>query len=277
MHTDVTIKKEHMTTAISHNRRRTVRIATTALVLALAPVLVFPQTTQEVLSNLATQIAQRRARVETLSEEVAQTRESYNEQVRSLAAQIADVEVQINRERLQLQQLDQDLERLRSEIAAAEGSVTDVEPIVRSALASYRNYVNRALPFQREDRLEEIANLEQILDDGNVEPRTVLTRLWNTVQSEFRLTGESGLFRQTIEVDGESQLAEVARLGMVLMYFRTFDDRYGYVVPAGDGRWDYLVATDREDARRISELFEALRRNLREGFFDLPNPYGEEL
>lgn len=266
-----------MNRAKRNNRGRTVRIATTALVLALAPVLVFPQTTQEVLSNLATQIAQRRARVETLSEEVAQTRESYNEQVRSLAAQIADVEVQINRERLQLQQLDQDLERLRSEIAAAEGSVTDVEPIVRSALASYRNYVNRALPFQREDRLEEIANLEQILDDGNVEPRTVLTRLWNTVQSEFRLTGESGLFRQTIEVDGESQLAEVARLGMVLMYFRTFDDRYGYVVPAGDGRWDYLVATDREDARRISELFEALRRNLREGFFDLPNPYGEEL
>jgi len=258
-------------------RGRTARIATVALVLALAPVLVFPQTTQEVLSNLATQIAQRRARVETLSEEVAQTRESYNEQLRSLAAQIADVEVQINRERLQLQQLDQDLARLQAEIAAAEGSVTDVEPIVRNALAAYRNYVNTALPFQREDRLDEIANLEQVLDDGNVEPRTVLTRLWNTVQSEFRMTGESGLFRQTIEVGGESQLAEVARLGMVLMYFRTFDDRYGYVVPAGNGRWEYLLATDREEARQISELFEALRRNLREGFFSLPNPYGEEL
>lgn len=258
-------------------RRRIARTATTVLVLALAPVLVFPQTTQEVLSNLAQQIVERRARVETLSDEVAQTREAYAEQVRSLAAQIADVEVQTNRERLQLLQLDQDLERARAEIAAAEGSVTDVEPIVRTALAAYRTYVREALPFQTEDRLAEIDNLEQILDDGNVEPRTVLTRLWNTVQSEFRLAGESGLFRQTIEVEGESQLAEVARLGMVLMYFRTFDDRYGYVVPVGGGRWEYLVATNREEARQISELFEGLRRNLREGFFDLPNPYGREL
>jgi hypothetical protein len=66
-------------------------------------------------------------------------------------------------------------------------------------------------------------------------------------------------------------------MGMVLMYFRTFDDRYGYVTPAGDGQWNYVVVDNRENARQISDLFEGLRRNLREGFFTLPNPYWGEL
>ena len=166
---------------------------------------------------------------------------------------------------------------MNQDISVAEGAVIDVEPIVRTALEQYRTYVRRALPFQTEDRLAEIDNLEQILSDGNVEPQTVLTRLWNVVQSEYRLTGESGLFRQTIEVNGEEQLAEVARLGMVLLYFRTFDDQYGYAVPTSDTGWRFVPVDDRDAARNISVLFEEFRRNLREGFFDLPNPYWGDL
>jgi hypothetical protein len=268
------------TTMTTGGRRRTARklrrAAWIAVALGATPMVAFSQTTQEVLTNLAQQIADRRGRVESLSEEVAQTRERYNEEVRSLAAQIADVEIQINRERLRLQQIEQDVERLAEEAAVAEGAVIDVEPIVRTALARYRSYVETALPFQVEDRLDGIDRLEDVLEDGNVDPQTVLTRLWNTVQSEYRLTGESGLFRQTIVVNGEEQLAEVARLGMVLMYFRTFDDRYGVVVPSGD-EWRYVLVEDRTAARQIAELFDGLRRNLREGFFTLPNPYEGDL
>lgn len=253
--------------------RKTVRIAWIAVALAATPLVVFSQTTQEVLQNLASQIAERRARVERLSDEVAQTREEYNERVRSLSAQVADVEIQINREELRLQQIEQDLQRAREAIALAQGSVTDVEPVVSTALAQYRTYVQAGLPFQLEDRLAEIDDFQQLLDDGNVEPRTVLTRLWNTVESEFRLTEESGLFRQTIALGGEEQLAEVARLGMVFLYFRTFDGQYGSAIPTAGGDWEFRLAQSREDTQAINELYEALRRNLRQGFFTLPNPY----
>ena len=232
----------------------------------------FSQTTQEQLTNLANRIAEQRARVEALSDEVQQTREQYNERVRSLSSQIADVEIQINREGLRLDQINQDLESARALVEEAEGSVTDLEPIIRAALDQYRNYVNRGMPFQLDGRRSEIDNMFRLLAEGNIEEATVLTRVWNTVESEYRLTEESGLFRQTITVAGEEQLAEVARLGMVLMYFKTFDDRYGYVVP-GDNGWTYELAADREEALQIEELFEGLRRNLRQGFFDLPFPY----
>lgn len=252
--------------------RRLNRLAIIAIAVALPPI-VFAQTTQEVLVNLAEQIAERRARVESLQDEIQQTREEYNEEVRSLATQIADVEVQINREELRLAQIQQDIQRARQAIAAAQESVAEVEPLVRTTLEQLRTYIRTALPFQVEDRLAEVDTLERLLDDGNLDAQTILTRLWNTVESEFRLTEESGLFRQTIQVAGDQQLAEVARLGMVMLFFRTFDDRFGYAVPDSAGEWRYVVARSREESDQIEELFESLRRNLREGFFTLPNPY----
>lgn len=250
------------------------RIGMIAVALAIPP-LVFSQTTQEVLTNLAEQIAERRARVDELSAEVQETRDRYNDQVRSLAAQIADVEVQINREELRLDQVEQDITRAQEAIAAAREGVTDVEPLVATALARLRTYIETALPFQSEDRLEEVATLERLLSEGDLEAQTVLTRLWNTIDAEFRMTEEIGLYRQVVSVGGDEQLAEVARLGMVMLFFKTFDDRYGYAQPTGSGEWEYTLARNRAEQDQLEELFESLRRNLREGFFTLPNPYRE--
>ena len=248
------------------------RIALVAIALGL-PALLFAQTTQEVLPNLAEQSAERRARVEDLQQEIQQTRQDYDEQVRSVAAQVADVEVQINREELRLAQIEQDIVQAQQSIAAAQDTVADVDPLVRTALTDLRTYIESALPFQVTDRLEQVDQLERLLNDDNLEAQTILTRLWNAVESEYRLTEESGLFRQTITVGGEEQLAEVARLGMIILYFKTFDDQYGYARPAGGSQWEYVTAGSREERDRIETLFEELRRNLREGFFTLPNPY----
>lgn len=260
---------------MKYYRRTAARVTWTAVMFALVILPSYSQTTEEVLSNLARQIAERRARVEMLSEQVARTREQYDERLRSLTAQIANTEIQIHRENLRLDQIYQDISAVRLKVETARGSTADVEPVVREALEEYRRYIRRALPFQVDDRLAETDKLEAILDDGNLDPQTVLTRLWNTLQGEFRMAGESGLFRQTVTIAGEEQLAEVARLGMAMMYYKTFDGTYGYAAPDGTG-WTYVPAINRDEEKEIEALFEALRRNLREGFFTLPNPYGEE-
>jgi hypothetical protein len=256
---------------------RLARLILIAVALGTTSMPAFSQTTQEVLQNLAGQIAMLQARTERLNTQISQTQQQYNDRVQSLSAQIADVEVQINREEIRLRQIQQDLETARAAIAEAQGAVTDVEPIVLNALTRYRTYVENALPFQVEERLSQIDDLERIVNDGNVPAQTMLTRVWNTVENEYRLSEESGLFRQTINLAGEDQLAEVARLGMVLLYFRTFDDRYGYAVPASEGDWQFQLAVNREEAGQVAAIFEALRRNLREGFFTLPNPYRDGL
>ncbi len=265
-----------MNTDTNFDRRRPrklAQIAWIAVALTAAPVLVFSQTTQEVLANLAQRIAEKRSEVESLSNEVELAKAQYNEQLRSLATQTADVEAQINREKLQLQQINQDIERARKTIQRAEESVADVDPLINRVLARHRTYINNALPFQQVERLKELDSLERLYADGSLEAPTMLTRLWNMVESEFRLTQESGLYRQNIEVDGEYQLAEVVRLGMVMLYFKTFDDQFGYAFPVGNGQWKYTRAQSRQEKDQIANLFDSMRRNLREGLFYLPNPY----
>ena len=257
---------------VSRRGRRLPRLIGCLLMVSAAGAVA--QNAQETLTTLAQRIAEKRAQVEDLSNRVELAKTQYNEQLRSLAAQRGDVETQINREQLRLSQIEQDLEQARAQINRARSSVADLEPLVAQVLAQLRTYISEGLPFQVSQRLAEVETLEGLLEEGSLETELLLTRIWNMVESEFRLTSESGLYRQTITVGGEDQLAEVARLGTVMLYFRTFDGRFGYATPEGDG-WRYVVADGRERQQQVATLFESLRRNLREGFFTIPNPYHE--
>jgi DNA repair exonuclease SbcCD ATPase subunit len=268
--------KQQMKKTKSSRAKRLSIIAWVVVSAVAFPLLVFPQESQEALRNLAERISEKRARVESLSDEVQQTKTQYNEQLRSLETQITDVETQMNRQELQLDQLEQDLQEARQRVEQSDELSEEIRPLVSQVLTRLKQYTRQGLPFQVSERVSAIEELEQTLADGNVPASTVLTRTWNMLDSEFRMTEESGIFRQRITVNGERQLAEVARLGTVLLYFRTFNDQYGYAVPQGEGEWSYELAQGREETTRISALFDALDRNLREGYFPIPNPYENE-
>jgi len=225
----------------------------------------------EQLQNLARRIAEQRSQLETLSDELDLVKTEYGEQLRSLATQTADVEALVNREALQLEQLEREIAEAQSRIErASEGSV-DVTPVVDRLESVLREHVENGLPFQRSQRLGALDTIARLRQDGTLGDQTALTRLWNLVDSEFRLLSDSGLYRQPIVMDGEERLAEVARLGMIFMYFRTLTGEVGYAEQQA-GRYVYTVVDDRRSQEQIDALFGELRRNVRQGFFPLPNP-----
>lgn len=228
----------------------------------------------DALQNLAARIAEKRATLEALSDELDIAKTQYNEQLRSLATQTADVQALINREELRLAQLNGDIAEIRAEIEHAESGSIDVSPIVDVVIERLRRHIEEGIPFQTTQRLETLNTIERLMADGSLGAQTALTRLWNIVDTEFRLVGDSGIYRQRIELEGESRLAEVARLGMVLLYFRTLEGDVGMAVPEAGG-WEYRPVEARTRQEEISALFEGLRRNLRQGFFTVPNPYYE--
>jgi len=231
------------------------------------------QESSDPIRALAQQVAEKRSEVESLSNELELMKTDYNEQMRSIAVQRADLEAQINREELRLAQIERDLREYRASIAESRTSVEDLGPLVSDVLTEVQRYVTAGLPFKVSERLAEIETLERLVDDGSLEIDKILARIWNFLDSEFRLTQESGIYHQTIVLDDRPQLAEVARLGMVFLYFRSLDGKYGYVVRTNDG-WRYTRSRSREEDRQIAYLFDSLRKNLREGFFTIPNPQG---
>jgi len=72
---------------------------------------------------------------------------------------------------------------------------------------------------------------------------------------------------------GVELLAEVARVGLVALYFRAPDGRVGFAIREGDG-WTWQTVDGRADADRIEGLFETLGKGIRTGAFDLPWAFG---
>ena len=77
------------------------------------------------------------------------------------------------------------------------------------------------------------------------------------------------LDRQTLTLEGGEVLVDVARLGMVGMFFVAGDGRTGQAVRQGD-TWTWTVHTDPEDTARVLELVDNLKKQVRVGFFELP-------
>ncbi|MEJ2501369.1 MAG: DUF3450 family protein [Campylobacterales bacterium] len=84
------------------------------------------------------------------------------------------------------------------------------------------------------------------------------------------LKERNGLFKQTIQLDGKDRLAEVARLGSVMMFFMTPDERVGYAAKDANG-WYYKEAVAKAQQDQILALFDAMHKQIRTGYFTLPN------
>lgn len=227
--------------------------------------------TTSTLTRLARELTGLRAEVEALSESISDVRAETETRVRSLAGQKAELEAQVQREELRLKQLAQEKEKHLQEVASSQAAKARIEPTIRASLARVRRGVASSLPFKHAERLAALDAIETGLRDGMLRPEKAAARLWQLVEDELRLTRESGLYQQVLTVDGDETLAEVARLGMVAMYFKTQDGRVGRVARKGDV-WVTETLSDEVSRAQILGLFDQFKKNIRVGFFELPNP-----
>ncbi len=246
------------------------------LFLFFIPLIIFAQDAESsALNNLAAQIAEKRSQVETLSNQLSLTKTEYNEQLRSIATQKTDIETQIKREEISLEQIRRDTAEFEDQIKKNRESIVEIKPVLLNTIEELIAYIKSGIPFQTDERVSEAQDLKTLIETGSADTGVVLARFWNLLESEFRLTTENGIYRQQAVIDGEQQLVEVARLGMVLLYFKTFDEKYGYALRTETGP-EYTVLKDRTQQKQIETLFDSIRKNLREGFFELPNPMTAE-
>jgi F0F1-type ATP synthase membrane subunit b/b' len=222
------------------------------------------------ITNLATRVASLRGEVDSLAAELETRKEEQRAQLRSLAEQRADLELQLRREELRGEQLQAARERQREEIGDKLDLDEDLRPILARALDDLEQTIRVGLPFRTGDRLADLEKLRNQVQSGLVRPQDATYRLWQMFEDELRLRRESGLYRQTILLDGRESLVDVARIGMVALYFCTSDERFGRAVRAENG-WTFELLTDSESRRQLRELFDAFKKQIRVGAFELPN------
>jgi len=224
------------------------------------------------LEARAARVAQLRADVEALNTSVGLEKEELTADLRAAAGQEAELEASVRRQELRLERLLGDEQAALREVERqSEGAGDDLEQVVLEGIARFRDNVHAGLPFQVEARLKALDELKAHLDGDTLPTEQVAARVWAFAEDERRLTRENAIGRQVAPIGGGEVLVDVARLGMVAMYFRTPDGQVGQVARDGNG-WAWTVLTSESEVVQVNGLFDALEKGIRTGWFELPRP-----
>lgn len=221
-------------------------------------------------AELARRLSAMRAELEDLSTKLSDKSDELRDDLRTYSRQKVELEMEVQREQTRLQKMRAAIAATQAEVEKKKAAHSSLDPAFARALGAVRAYVGGTLPFRTGERLAELDEIEHQLKANLLTPQRAFARLWGFVEDELRLTRESGLYRQTIEADKKQQLADVVRIGMMMLFFRTSDEQYGYAVRSGDG-WSYRTEQDVENRKRIRTLFQDFQKQISVGYFELPN------
>lgn len=225
---------------------------------------------QDKLNNLNQELIRLRSQVESLHAELERKRENFRVEQRSLATQKAELKASLRREKIAVEQLEKALAEQQQAARAAGAASDTLKPVVFNAISALGRQIKTGLPFKRQQRLLALVELKRSLQSGAITSQQAINRLWGFYQDEYRLTGNTGIHTQVIRVNGEERLVDVAKVGMMLLYYRTDNGQYGQAALTPEG-WRF-VAVNGDDARQpIDGLFNSLQKQIRVGYFTLPS------
>ena len=224
------------------------------------------------LENLAKSLAKLRGEVETLQTQLDMEKEKHSSRMVALNSQLADLSVEERRQKLSIEKLQNSIEKLTENTKKAEQSGHSLKPVLLTILNDYKQYIQAGFPFKKNDRLKAVTDLENNLNNQLIDPNKAINQTWALIEDEIRLSKENGIYQQTIELNGENLLVDIAKLGTVLLFFQTRDNRGGMARRSAESGWKFETVDNTGDLERIRNLFDSLKKQIRQGYFELPNP-----
>ncbi len=218
---------------------------------------------------LGSRVVELRVQVDEVSADISALRADLANELRSIAAREADLELEVARAEARVRAQQASLDQYHQESDVRNVQEDELRPVVLRAIGDLETAVETSLPYKREERLESLDQLRRDFEGGVLAPEMALSRLWQFVEDELRLTGIVELNQQVVVVDGEEFLADVAHVGMVDLFFATEGGRCGRAVGSGGGyRFEFLE--DKDDKKAVQELMDRLRKQIRTGYIELP-------
>lgn len=221
-------------------------------------------------SALSQRLIALRGEVEQLNSELELLREEQRTSLQGLAQQKAELENQLKRQEVAQQDARSKVAALELEQTTATAAGDALSPVILAAIDAVKAQVAAGLPFKTEERVAVLDELRTQLASGQLPSYRAANRLWAFYEDEFRITRETGIHKQTIQLGSEQMLAEVAKVGSVMLLFKTEDDRYGSAARTASG-WTWQVSESEADRARIASFFDSLGKQIRQGYFELPS------
>lgn len=226
---------------------------------------------EENLDNLSNKLIALRGDVEQLNSEINLLKTEHKQEMSYLWSLKNDTQAELDRNKRLIEKLQISLEKKITE-NAEKGETSDaLKPEFMAQMDSIQAYVESAIPFKKAERLADLLEIKTQVNQNLISTQRGFNKLWAYLEDEIRLTKETGLYQQTIQVEdaANKQLVEVVRLGMMNIYFETPEGQYGQLEKKGND-WVFVTEDNPAESKQIAALFDALSKQIRTGLFTLP-------
>lgn len=237
---------------------------------ALAVTTMLASTSVYAKDNMVNSIMKLRSDVESYYTKIDENKDAYKAQMKSYTMQITDNEAQINRLETAIKLAEQNIEKTQADIQTFTSKGEDLKPLIGNAIALLVREIKAGIPFKVDERIAAAIKIKSDMTEGSITQEKAMALVWANYDDALRLTKEIGLFKQDIQLDKETTLAKIAKIGSVMMFFATPDDKVGYVKKE-ENDYRYVVEDDEAERAKIVHLFDSLQKQIRTGYFSLPN------
>jgi hypothetical protein len=227
-------------------------------------------TANKSLKNISEELVKIRQEIETLHNQISYEKDSYKDQMRSYANQKSDLDVRISRSELNIKEIEQELNKLRQQRSDEDRYQETITPVLKRAIVDLKASVSASLPFKLEERLNALDEIEHRLDAHIVSANKAANQLWAFVEDELVLGKSSGIYNDTLKIDGQEKLVKVLRIGKVAMFYKTSQGEFG-VVSKVAGQWQDAKYDESEQVVQLEQLFDSFNKNISNGQFITPN------
>jgi hypothetical protein len=264
------INRPILRTPVNDKKLRIMKKILLGLTLSFATVSSFADTEIESLKNISQELVNIRQQIGTLHNKISYEKETYKDQMRSYSNQKSDLDVRISRAELNIKDLQRELKKLTDISKEKNKAQNDIAPVLKGAIASLRESVSASLPFKLDQRLKALNEIEHRLDAYLISPNKAANQLWAFVEDELMLGKSSGIYNDTLNIDGQDKLVKVLRIGKIAMFYKTNDDHFGVIQKQGD-QWQQQSFDDSESIAQLEQLFDSFSKNIRNGQYTTPN------
>lgn len=219
---------------------------------------------------LSQKVIELRKEVELLNDEYKTEREKVLNELKALSIQKAELASNIRNEEIRKKQLDEKIGKLKKEIGQSSIESKELEPVVLKTLGDMKIWVEASLPFKKKERLGSLDQLRQRIEKKEVSMIKAANELWSLIEDEKRLARETSIHKQSISINGKIYLAEVIKVGMLLLYFKSENGNTGLAQKSVDGTWIYKSFENEDSQVQALAFFQSLKKQIRQGYFEIP-------
>jgi len=228
--------------------------------------------TDQSIDQLQAQLIELRTVVDTKSEELSLLRQENKQKRKFMLSQIEELQSSVEHKAMMVAKIDSKLKKNKALMANTKDSDLIVKDL-DEAIIELTAYVSNNLPFKTKARLDALAEMQTQLTSKAVSAPRIANKLWAFVEDEIMLTKGNGVYRQIIKLNNDDKLVDVARVGMMMLYYRDGDGNVGMAKKQGQDSesWEFMSLNGKEQIHQIHFLFDSFQKQVRFGEFTLPN------